>query len=160
MPSSHTSRSDVLLVPASVDELPDVAEVYLEARAAAEALGAFPPGVHSPHEVREWVRSWDLSTREVWIALLDDQLVGFVNLTTTWLDGLYVAPSAQGAGIGSALLDLVKGLRPGGFGLWVFECNTPAREFYARHGLVEVARTDGRDNEERSPDIHLAWPGS
>ena len=42
-----------------------------------------------------------------------------------WLDDLYVAPAHAGQGIGSALLDLVKAQRPGGFCLWVFESNTP-----------------------------------
>lgn len=160
MAAPRISRSDLLMAPASVEDLPEVAEVYLQARAAAEAAGVFPPGVHPPREVRQWVRSWDLTGRDVWLALLDEEPVGFANVTPTWLDGLYVAPWAQGAGVGSGLLDLVKGLRPDGFGLWVFECNTPARDFYARRGLVEVARTDGRDNEERSPEIHLEWPGA
>ena len=46
---------------------------------------------------------------------------------------------------------------PGGFCLWVFETNTPARGFYARHGLVELERTDGAGNEEKQPDIRMAW---
>ncbi|WP_425271664.1 GNAT family N-acetyltransferase [Nocardioides seonyuensis] len=33
-------------------------------------------------------------------------------VTPTWLDGLYVLPSAQGSGAGSALLDQVKRERP------------------------------------------------
>ncbi len=36
----------------------------------------------------------------------------------------------------------------------------PARAFYARHGLVELERTDGAGNEERAPDIRMAWPGA
>jgi chorismate mutase len=58
------------------------------------------------------------------------------------------------------LLDVVKSLRPDGFCLWVFESNAPARRFYARRGLVELERTDGSANEERSPDVRLAWPGA
>jgi chorismate mutase len=41
----------------------------------------------------------------------------------------------------------------------VFEMNTPARAFYERHGLLELERTDGRGNEEKCPDIKMAWPG-
>jgi ribosomal protein S18 acetylase RimI-like enzyme len=78
-------------------------------------------------------------------------------LDDTWLDDLYVAPRRAGRGIGSALLDLAKALRPGGFGLWVFEMNGPARRFYERHGLVPVERTDGSGNEERAPDVRYAW---
>ena len=102
---------------------------------------------------------WDLHLREVWLAFSGGRLVGFVNLTPHWLNSLYVDPSAQRGGVGSALLDLVKSRLDGGFALWVFESNTPARDFYAKHGLVELERTDGWGNEERSPDIKMAWPG-
>jgi chorismate mutase len=43
--------------------------------------------------------------------------------------------------------------------LWVFESNRPARTFYARRGLVELERTDGSGNEEKAPDVRMAWPG-
>ena len=92
------------------------------------------------------------------VAVEDERVVGFALITPTWLHGLYVDPAHQGQGIGSALLELVKSLRRDGFGLWVFESNTPARAFYSRHGLVEVERTDGADNEERAPDIRMVWP--
>jgi GNAT superfamily N-acetyltransferase len=87
------------------------------------------------------------------------EVVGYARFTATWLDDLYVVPGHAGSGIGSALLDLVKSLRPGGFQLWVFEMNAPARAFYARHGLVERERTDGSGNEESAPDIRMEWPG-
>jgi chorismate mutase len=51
-------------------------------------------------------------------------------------------------------------LRPGGFCLWVFESNEPARAFYRRRGCLELERTDGAANEERAPDIRVAWPGT
>ena len=69
-------------------------------------------------------------------------------------------PEHAGQGVGSALLDLVKAQRPDGFCLWVFEMNAPARGFYARHGLVELERTDGSGNEEQAPDVRMAWPGT
>ena len=74
--------------------------------------------------------------------------------TSTW------TPAYQGQGVGGMLLDTVKALHPGGFGLWVFESNDPARRFYARHGLVELEHTDGSGNEERMPDVRMVWPGA
>lgn len=133
-----------------------IAEVYLAAREAA----AMPPGIHPPDEVRAWVASWDLAERDVWVAQSRGAVVGFANLTQTWLDGLYVDPGAQGAGIGSALVGLAKSLRPEGFGLWVFEMNHPARAFYARHGFLELEHTDGSANEEQARDVKMVWPGS
>jgi GNAT superfamily N-acetyltransferase/chorismate mutase len=150
--------TEVSLRLAGHDDLPAVAELYLAARRAAVPL--MPPGVHPDDDVRRWVGAWDLSTHEVWLAEADGTLVGFATLTATWLESLYVAPSAQRAGIGSALLDVAKAQRPHGFALWVFESNVPARSFYARHGLVELERTDGSANEERRPDIRMAWPGA
>jgi hypothetical protein len=31
------------------------------------------------------------------------------------------------------------------------------QRFYERHGFVAARRTDGRDNEERAPDILYVW---
>jgi chorismate mutase len=149
---------DLLLRPATAADLPAVAELHLSSRAAA--VPAIPPGVHTDDEARAWVASWDLSTYDVWLALRGDELVGYSRATPTWLDDLYVLPAAQRHGVGAALLDLVKAHHPDGFGLWVFESNAPARRFYARHGLVELERTDGSGNEEQAPDIKMAWPGA
>lgn len=148
--------TDATIRPASATDLPAIAEVYLAARAVA----AMPPGIHPPVDVRAWVGTWDLSERDVWVAESAGSIVGFANLTPTWLDGLYVDPGAQRGGIGSTLIDLAKSVRPEGFGLWVFEMNEPARAFYRRHGFVELERTDGTANEEHAPDIKMVWPGS
>ena len=98
---------------------------------------------------------------EVWVAEVDGA-VGGVRAASTrhWLDDLYVAPARAGQGLGCALLDLVKAQRPDGFCLWVFEMNTPgpARSTRAR-GLVELEHTDGSGNEEKQPDVRMAWPG-
>ena len=141
--------------PATADDARAVADVQLAARAAA----AMPPGVHTDDEVRAWL-SGRLAADEVWVAESDGVIVGYARLTATWLDDLYVVPSQAGQGVGSALLDLAKAQRPSGFCLWVFEMNVPARAFYAHRGLVELERTDGAGNEEKAPDIRMAWPGT
>ena len=41
--------------------------------------------------------------------------------------------------------------------LWVFQKNTAALAFYRARGFREVERTDGSRNEEREPDVLLAW---
>ncbi|GCD91686.1 GNAT family N-acetyltransferase [Nocardioides sp. LS1] len=151
--------SDLQLRPAGVEDLEAVLAVNLASRAGAERSGAMPPGIHDDLDVRRWVLSWDLSQQDVWLAELDGRPVGYARATATWLDDLYVVPDAAGHGVGGALLDLVKGLRPAGFCLWVFESNTPARAFYEHRGLVALERTDGEGNEEKSPDIKMAWPG-
>ena len=133
--------SELQLRPATPADLPDIAGVHLAARCAA--VPAMPPGTHSDDEVRAWVSGWDLAAWDVWVAEGDGVVLGYAVLAEDWLHSLYVAPAAAGQGIGGALLDLVKGIRPCGFCLWVFESNAPARAFYEHRGLVELERTDG-----------------
>jgi GNAT superfamily N-acetyltransferase len=149
---------ELTLRPATPTDLPAIASLYLAAREAAVPL--MPPGIHPPDDVRRWVGSWDLVRREVWLAETGEALLGFADVQQEWLDSLYVDPLHTGQGIGAALIDLVKGIRPNGFSLWVFQSNTGARRFYRRHGLVELEHTDGSANEERSPDLRMAWPGA
>ena len=146
---------DLLLRPATEADLAAVVAVQIASRGAA----AMPPGIHPEHEVVAWLTA-RLATDDVWVAESDGSVVGYARITPGWLDDLYVVPDRAGRGVGSALLDVVKAQQPDGFCLWVFEMNTPARGFYARHGLVELERTDGQGNEERSPDIRMAWPGA
>lgn len=148
---------DLLLRPAAPDDLPAVADLYVAARVAA--VPDMPPLVHPPADVAAWVGSWDLGRKEVWLAEGGDGPVGFAVVERDWLDSLYVHPEHARRGVGAALLDVVKGIRPQGFSLWVFADNRPARDFYRGHGLVELEHTDGSTNEERSPDLRMAWPG-
>lgn len=129
-----------------------LAEVQSRARAAAP----MPPGIHTDDEIRGFLAT-RLVSDDVWVATVDAVVVGYLRLTPTWLDDLYVLPGHAGQGIGSALLELAKQRRPAGFSLWVFETNAPARRFYRRHGLVEREYTDGTQNEEREPDLRMSW---
>ncbi|MCB0894641.1 MAG: GNAT family N-acetyltransferase [Nocardioidaceae bacterium] len=148
---------DLLLRPATTEDLPAVADLYLRVRETA--VPAMPPQIHTVEEVHAYVGGWDLTRRAVWLAERDGEVLAFMVVEDDWLDSLYVRADAAGQGIGTALLDVAKGLRPGGFCLWVFESNDGARRFYARHGLVELEHTDGATNEERAPDLRMAWPG-
>lgn len=144
---------------ATAEDLPALADLYLRVRAAA--IPAMPPGIHTDDEVRGWVGGWNLEDWDVWLAEAPSgEPLGYAVVAADWLHSLYVAPETAGRGVGGALLDLVKSLRPNGFCLWVFVSNTPARTFYDHRGLVELERTDGSTNEEKSPDLKLAWPGA
>lgn len=149
--------TDLALRAATGHDLATLAEVHLASRAGAGS--AFPPGVHNDDEVRGWVAGWDLAAYDVWLAEADGRVLGYTRSTRTWLDDLYVVPEAQGRGVGTALLERVLADHPDGIGLWVFESNRPARDFYARHGFVTLERTDGSANEEHAPDLKLVWPG-
>jgi GNAT superfamily N-acetyltransferase len=154
-----TEGLDLALRRAEPGDSVAVAGLYTAARAAAVPM--MPAALHTGEEDRAWFAAQlarpDL---ELWVAERDGELLGYAMLTRVWLDHLFVRADATGGGVGSVLLDLVKSLRPDGFSLWVFETNAGARRFYARHGLVELERTDGSANEERAPDIRMAWPGA
>jgi GNAT superfamily N-acetyltransferase len=134
--------------------------LFLDAREAA--YPAIPRPVHPPQDVRRWLHSrFDAPGTELWLAeqpTAGAGPVGLLLLEEAWLHSLYVAPERTGQGIGTMLLEIAKSLRPRGLGLWVFETNEGARRFYARHGFAELRRTDGSQNEEREPDIEMAWP--
>lgn len=151
--------TELTLRPATGDDLDAIAALHNAARAAA--YPSMPRSVHTPEEAYGWVRTWDRSVFSVWVATgPDESLLGYVRFDDVWLDDIYTLPAAQGTGVGSALLDLVKAQLPSGFCLWVFESNAPARRFYEARGLVELERTDGSANEEKAPDLRMAWPGS
>lgn len=135
-------------------DAPAIAGIHLSARAAAG--DAFPPAVHADEEYLPHLLADVLPSQEVWIAHTGDEPVGVLALDGELLTDLYVAPRAQGRGVGSALLEHAKRLRPNGLTLWVFTSNRPALTFYGRHGFAVVGGTDG-DNEEGAPDLLLRW---
>jgi GNAT superfamily N-acetyltransferase len=102
---------------------------------------------------------------EVWVAEEDGRLLGFLgiehstNLDAPVLERIYVDPAEQNRGVGSALLDKAKELRPAELYLWVFQKN-PARRLYERQGFELVKLTDGSDNMEREPDALYRWNGN
>ncbi len=133
------------------------ADIYLRSRAATGA--AMPPGIHPADDVRAYVADVLIPEREVWLAVDDGEPVGVLVLDGGDLDWLFVVPQAQARGVGSALLDHAKSLRPDGLSLWTFVSNVAAQRFYEGRGFVEAERTDGAANEERAPDIRYVWPG-
>lgn len=122
--------------------------------------GSMPPMVHPREAARRWMRGRLEGESTGWVAEREGRAVGYLVLTGDWLDDLFLAPGETGHGIGATLLEIVKAERPHGFCLWVFETNEGARRFYRRHGLVELERTDGSSNDERAPDVRMAWLGA
>jgi GNAT superfamily N-acetyltransferase len=152
-----TEPGQVTVREALADEWVQLADLYSAARRAA--VPQMPPAVHTDEEHREYYRRHVLEGdgHTVWVVEADGELLGFAVCTPTFLDGLYVRPDLTGQGIGSLLLDVVEATHPQGYELWVFESNVGARRLYERRGLVEVEHTDGAGNEEKAPDIRMAW---
>ena len=135
--------------PATTQDLVSIAQISRVARATAMP---YLPDLHTPEQDLAFFKS-ELETSNCQVALESGEVVGFGCVRDGWLNHLYVSPSHQGQGIGSALLSH--------FGdsieqFWVFQRNTKAREFYIKHGFVEVELTDGSGNDEQEPDVRFA----
>ncbi len=159
--SARTRHGDAppLIRPSGPGDARSIGHVFLAARAAMPYL----PHLHSDEQTRAWIADVMLPASQVWVAeahggvAQGGPVVGFAAVQGDWLEHLYVAPTAQRNGAGSALLEQAKKARPRGLELHVFQQNTLARRFYERHGFTLVVLGDGNDNEERLPDAHYRW---
>ncbi len=148
--------ADVTVRLGTAEDAHALADLYSEARRAA--VPQMPPSMHTDEEHRGYyTRQLGEDEITVWVAEADGEPLGFAMCTPTFLDGLYVRPDLKGQGVGSLLLDVVEATHPEGYELWVFESNTGAQRLYERRGLVVVERTDGAGNEEKAPDLRMAW---
>jgi GNAT superfamily N-acetyltransferase len=134
--------------PADADE---VGRVFVAARDEM----AYLPRI--PDEDRPKLGGWFLERTAIWVAEGAGRVVGFVGVNDGEVTHLYVEPEAQRAGLGTALLEHVKGLSDGRLWLWVFQRNEGARRLYERHGFRLVELTDGAENMEREPDARYEW---
>lgn len=162
---------DLVLRPAVRADVPAIHAVFVRASAGPGQ----PPERRTAEEVRAWSDGLVVPPLQTWVAQEGGQsgvqsggqssgrgsgeVVGFVTLRDAWVTLLFVDPDRVRAGVGSALIELVKGLRPDGFGLRVHQANHGARAFYRHAGLVELERTDGGAHLDGSPDVQLAWLG-
>jgi chorismate mutase/GNAT superfamily N-acetyltransferase len=155
-PPRETDEDAFELRPGFRDDLYELQEVFV----AATSGPGHPPDNRSPGEVRAWCLSLlDRPGRELWVAVRRDLPLGFALLEGEWVNLLFVHPGRPAHGVGEALLDLVKSLRPRGFGLRVYQANERARAFYRKHGLVELESTDGSSYRDAVPDLQMAWLG-
>lgn len=123
--------------------------------AAARQAHPFVPGEGRGARARE-VRGRYLPAADLLIAETAGGPLGFAAVIGDTLAGLFVAPAAQGAGIGRALLAAALEARPG-LTVPVFLRNARARDFYRRNGLVEIGR--GLDPDTAEVVVHLRREG-
>jgi len=142
-----------VLRPATLNDAPRIAEIHAASRAAAMP---WIPVLHSPEEDLWFYRTIVIPKQRVSVCEVNRIIIGFSATSDGWLHHLYLHPSSFRKGVGSKLLmDAKEGNES--LDLWVFQRNTSAQAFYRHHGFVEMARTDGTENEEKSPDIHMRW---
>lgn len=120
-------------------------------------LLTFLPVLHTVEEDRRFIENIILKECEVIVAEGDPGIVSFLALNGEEIRLLYSHPDFIGSGAGSLLLDAVKKSSVAALELWCFQANERARRFYEERGFRAVRFTDGRDNEEKVPDVRYRW---
>jgi GNAT superfamily N-acetyltransferase len=113
--------------------------------------------VHTPEQVHAWVRDVLVPTRETWVAVAGDTLVGMMVLDDSWLDQLYLDPAWRGRGIGAG-----SSTWPSGAARTDCSCGR-SRSTAQPAGSTSATAScrssgpDGAGNEEREPEVRYQW---
>jgi len=152
--AARSAVMDAVVRAACSDDAARVARLLIDTRAR---FMPYAPSAHSDGELREWVVTTLLATRGVVVAVVDGRVLGVMatarNAGSAWITQMAVDPALVGRGLGSALLAHALATLPRPIRLYTFQANSGARRFYERHGFTAIAFSDGRDNEERCPDV-------
>ena len=97
-----------------------------------------------------------LAVCEVWVAETEHEIVGYLALKGSYVDRLYVSPTHQRRGIGTALLAFAMQRNPAGLELHTHQTNTAACAFYEQHGFVAV-KFGLSPPPENEPDVEYHW---
>jgi putative acetyltransferase len=113
---------------------------------------------HSPQDDLDFFRGTLMPENEILVAIEGQEIVGLIAIGTESIEQLFVEPTAQGRGIGTALLQRAMTLRPTGLRLYTHQRNARARSFYERRGFDAVAFGVSPPPEEE-PDVEYRWKG-
>ena len=138
---------------ATLDDAGGIAAVF----SSSLRLLAFLPMLHTVEEDRRFIENVILKECEVIVAEGDTGIVSFLARNGEEIRLLYSHPDFIGSGAGSLLLDAAKRSGVVALELWCFQANERARRFYEERGFRAVRFTDGRDNEEKVPDVRYRW---
>ena len=138
---------------ATLDDAGGIAAVF----SSSLRLLTFLPMLHTVEEDRRFIENVILKECEVIVAEADGGIVSFLALNGEEIRLLYSHPDFIGSGAGSLLLDVAKKSGVVALELWCFQANERARRFYEERGFRAVRFTDGRDNEEKVPDVRYRW---
>jgi GNAT superfamily N-acetyltransferase len=138
---------------ATLDDAGGIAAVF----SLSSRLLTFLPMLHTVEEDRRFIENVILKECEVVVAEGDPGIVSFLALNGEEIRLLYSHPDFIGSGAGSLLLDAAKKSSVVALELWCFQANERARRFYEERGFRAVRFTDGRDNEEKVPDVRYRW---
>jgi putative acetyltransferase len=137
-------------------ELNDMDQVAVVQRRSRDLALPWIKVLHTPEEDSWFFREHVFKTCQLRGYFEERELAGFIAFREGWIDHLYVLPTSQRRGIGSALLQVARQTSRI-LNLWTFQKNTIARRFYEKHGFALIKETDGSGNEENEPDALYTW---
>lgn len=82
------------------------------------------------------------------------QIDGFIGLTESHIEGIFVAKSERSKGVGKALLDHAKSCKPY-LTLNVYQKNEWALAFYRREQFI--VQSEGIDEDTNEAEIQMLW---
>nr|WP_183486265.1 GNAT family N-acetyltransferase [Martelella radicis] len=151
--SGPARETKLVIRPYAADDNASLTEIWYQ---ASRLSHGFLPDDLLLRQRREIAEKY-LPQTETWVAVGENGPVGFIGLMDTFIGGLFVAPEAQGSGIGGRLLghafDLKRKLA-----LEVYAANHRAVAFYRRHGFCGVRRRETDDNGLPHPLILMQKP--
>jgi len=92
----------------------------------------------------------------IWVGTLNEHIVAYLAMNGSYIDRLYVDPSAWRKGWGTRFISLAKQLSPYGLELHTHQENAAAYAFYERHGFKAV-KFGISPPPESAPDVEYHW---
>ena len=143
------------LRPLRDDDVDEVVRVWHESKRVAYPYLPLEQG-RTLAEDEDFFRQVILPNTAVWVSLVGAEVAGFLAISGSYVDRLYIHPDRQRQGIGSALIVKAKELSPVGVQLHTHVKNTQARAFYEQHGFAAV-KFGVSPPPESEPDVEYHW---
>ncbi|MBX8827379.1 acetyltransferase [Ochrobactrum sp. SFR4] len=106
-------------------------------------------------EIEAMVREQYLPNAEVWVAEDAGKPVGFMGMTDSHIDSLFIAPNLRGKGVGKHMLAHAKSLFGDKLTVDVNEQNSQGVGFYLHMGFQQTGRSELDDQGKPYPILHL-----
>lgn len=107
-------------------------------------------------QATEVFRRHILAKNQLWVGIMDDQVVAFIAIHGSYIDRMYVDPAQWRKGWGTSLIHHAKDLSPQGLELHTHQENHSARSLYEKHGFKAV-KFGISPPPELAPDVEYHW---
>ena len=88
-----------------------------------------------------------LPEADIYVYILDEQVVGFVGVNNNYVEGIFVDINNQHSGIGTSLLDRIKENKDN-LTLNVYKKNANAIKFYEKNNFIITSENIDKDTNE------------